>query len=151
MKDKRKKRHTRANSRKKVVPGRGSMGEEIRKLHGSLDSAMQSVRGYSMDNEAGMDDSGLPMKLLNFDGNYSHMGRGLQAGNKHQKKNRDLEGPEGQVGRQYFEQIHEDLAAGGVGPDPVHRRLHAVPGECAALARRRRGGARGGADGRDRR
>ena len=86
MKDKRKKRHTRANSRKKVVPGRGSMGEEIRKLHGSLDSAMQSVRGYSMDNEAGMDDSGLPMKLLNFDGNYSHMGRGLQAGNKHQRR-----------------------------------------------------------------
>ena len=46
LKDKRK-WLTRANSRKKVVPGRGSMGEEIRKMHGSLASAMQSVRGYS--------------------------------------------------------------------------------------------------------
>ena len=81
MKDKRKKRLTRANSRKKVVPGRGSMGEEIRKVHG-LASAIQSVRGYSLDNGAGMGDSGLPMKLLSFNGDYSQMGRGLKDGNK---------------------------------------------------------------------
>ena len=50
-------------------------------MHGSLDSAMQSVRGYSLDNEAGVDDSGLPMKLLSFNGDYSQMS-GLKAGNK---------------------------------------------------------------------
>ena len=51
-------------------------------MHGSLDSAMQSVRGYSLDNAAGVDDSGLPMKLLSFNGDYSQMGSGLKAGNK---------------------------------------------------------------------
>ena len=29
-----------------------------------------------------MDDSGLPMKLLSFNGDYSQMGRGLKDGNK---------------------------------------------------------------------